>query len=330
MIQFFRQNNFFTALMLIPYTFIVRIAAFFISEGPEPMASSGVLYSVIDGAFENQTILSIVVANLVIAFTAILVNRVVIVHRLSRIQSLIPGLIYIVLVSWMESFLSLTAVHIANFFLMLGILSLFKFSKKTTNGIVVFDCLFYLGIAVLFFTPYIVFVPIALLSLMSLNRFKLRDFVNGVVGFLLPFFILCGTFYYVGGGISLLSGYNINTGFIKWIINLNLKNLIPLSLYAIILLLNILNYAKLVRKNELMVQKKINILYYFLTFSLLSFFILSDQDLDYFIILSLPSAILIGMIVERFKAPAIEEFFHLVILVLVFFIHFSKSIDFII
>ena len=230
----------------------------------------------------------------------------------------------------MESFLSLTAVHIANFFLVLGILSMFKFSKKTTNGIVVFDCLFYFGIAVLFFTPYVVYIPISILSLMSLNRFKLRDFLNAVIGFILPFFIVWGFMYFFQGNISMFSGYNINTSFIKWIINLKLIHTIPLGLFAMILVLNVVNYSKLVRKNELMVQKKINILYYLLTFSLLSFFLLSDQDLDYFLILSLPSAIILGMISERVKAPALEEFAHLVSLVLVFFIHFSKSIDFII
>ena len=315
MIQFFRQNNFFTALMLIPYTFIIRIAAFFISEGPEPMNSGGILYSVFANAFEEQTVLSIIVINLVIAFTAILVNRVVIVHRLSRIQSLIPGLIYVILVSWMESFLSFTAIHVANFFMMLGILSIFKFSKKTTSGIVVFDCLFYFGIATLFFTPYIVYLPICLLSFVSLNRFKFRDLINGLVGFLLPFFVVWGFVYYFKGEISILSGYNINTEFLNWVTQLRYLNLIPLGIYLLIYLIIFINYRGLVRKKELTVQKKVNILYYLLTFSLVSFFFINEKSLQYFIILALPSAILLGMVAERNKSTVMEEFFHFVTLV---------------
>ncbi len=328
MIQFFRQNNFFTALMLIPYTFIIRLYSFIQLEGPEAMSSAGILYSFFSQAFEEQKILSIIAINLVIAFTAILINRVVIVHRLSRTQSLIPGLVYIILVSWMDSFLMFTAIHIANFFLLLGILSSFKFSKKITNGIVVFDSMFYFGIASLFFTPYIVYIPICLLVMFSLNRFKFRDLINGSVGFVLPFFIIWGLVYFFKGEVSLFTGFELNMAYYEWIVQFNVKNLIPLGIYLLFYLIVIANYRGLVKKNELTVQKKINALYYFLAFSVFTFLFINEQLFNFFIILAIPTAILFGMVIERVKAPAIEEFFHIVTLVLIFFIHFSKSITF--
>ncbi len=327
MIQFFRQNNFFTALMLIPYTFLVRLACFFISEGPQPMESAGYLYTIFADAFKNQVVLSFITINLVIAFTAILVNRIVIVHRLSRVQSLIPGLVYIILVSWIESFLSFTAIHVANFFVMLGLLALFKFSKKTTSGIVVFDSFFYFGLAALFYTPYMIYIIVVFAGFISLNRFRFRDLIHAFIGFLIPFFIISGFLYYSTNQINFLVGFNFNTLIIEWIKNMRLLDLIPIAFYGLIILMCILNYGVLVRKNSIIIQKKINILFYFLPFMAATLLFINDQNSNYFIIFALPAAILFGMVVERVKAPAIEEFLHLVTLVMIFFIHFSSTVN---
>ena len=327
MIQFFRQNNFLTAFMLIPYTFLVRMAGFFFMEGPEPMSTAGVLYNVFASSFENHIILSHITINLVIAFSAILVNRVVIVHRLSRFQSLLPGLIYILLVSWIESFLAFTAIHIANFFILIGILSLFKFSKKTTSGIVVFDALFYFGLAALFYTPYLIYIVISILGLLSLNRFRFRDLVNAIAGFCVPFFIVGGLLYYGAGTFSLFEGYEINTNVISWFIELELQDLIPMILYLTLVLICLLSYGVLTKANNLTVLKKIDLLFWFLAFSALTTLFINERNVAHLIILSLPAAIILGMAVERLKAPAIEEFAHLVILGAVFFIHFSDSVN---
>jgi len=313
--------------MLIPYTFLVRIAAFFFLEGPEPMSTAGVLYNVFAKSFENQVILSHITINLVIAFSAILVNRVVIVHRLSRFQSLIPGLVYVILVSWIESFLAFTAIHIANFFVLIGILSLFKFSKKTTSGIVVFDALFYFGLAALFYTPYIIYIVISVLGFLSLNRFRLRDLVNALAGFFVPFFIVGGLLYYTKGEFSLFEGYEINTSIISWFTELNLLDLIPMFFYLALVLTVILNYRSLTRKTSLNVLKKLNLLYWFLAFSAFTTIFINERNVAHLIILAVPSSILLGMVIERVKAPAIEEFMHFVVLGGVFFIHFSKSIN---
>jgi hypothetical protein len=313
--------------MLIPYTFIIRIAAFFLVEGPEDMSASGVLYNIFAKSFENQVALSIITINLVIAFTAILVNRIVIVHRLTRYQTLIPGLVYVLLVSWIESYLAFTPIHIANFFVMIGILSLFKFSKKTTSGIVVFDASFYFGLSGLFYTPYFIYIIIAILGFLSLNRFRFRDLINSVVGFWTPYFIVGGLLYYNQGTFSLFDGFEVNTIIFQWISNLKLLDLIPIIFYVLIIVISILGYGRLISQNSLIIQKKINFLYLFLAFSGLTLFFINEENFAHFLIFTIPTSILLGMMIERAKAPAIEEFLHVMIVALIFFLHFNNSVN---
>ena len=327
MIQFFRQNNFLTTLMLIPYTFIVRIACFYLGQPPTKMASGGVLYSIFESAFESKTILSHVTINFVIAFTAILLSRIVIKHRLSRFQTLIPGLLYIILVSWLEVFVSFTAIHIANFFVVVGILSVFKFSKKNSNSLVVFDGCLYFSFAALFYTPYIVYVIPAILGFLTLDSFRIREFANAIFGILVPFFIVGAFLYFFQGDFNLFEGYKINKSIFTWFGALTWIDLIPLILYASLITVSVIAYPYLVKKTNLQVQKKIGILYWFLLASALCIFFIGEKNAANLLILSIPLCIIVGMIVERNKAVFTEEFLQLVIIGGIIYLHFSLTVN---
>ena len=327
MIQFFRQNNFFTTLMLIPYTFLVRMACFYLAQAPIQMKTGGVLYSIFEQSFSERPILSNIVINLVIAITAILVNRIVIKHRLSRYQTLIPGLIYIILVSWLEVFMAFSAIHIANFFLMVGYLSIFKFAKKTSYSIVVFDGSFYFALAALFYTPYIIFLVPAILGFINLDTFKFRDFLNAIIGVAVPFFIIMGLLYFFNGEYNIFDGYAINRNIFSWFTELSFIDLIPLIIYASLILMAILSYPSLVKKTNLQVQKKINILYWFLLASFSCIFFINEKNATNLVILALPLSIIIGMLAERSKAIFVEEFIQIVVVGAIIYLHFNQSVN---
>lgn len=327
MIQFFRQNNFFTTLMLIPYTFIVRVACFYLFEPPVAMETGGVLYNVFYTAFSDKILLSHIVINFIIAFTAILVNRIVIKHRLSRYQTLLPGLVYILLVSWLESFLAFTAIHIANFFVMIGFLSMYKFSRKMESPIVVFDGCFYIALAALFYTPYVIYLVPAFMGYISLDSFKLRDFANAIVGFVLPFFIVSGFIYFFKGDYFIFDGYEINRNILTWFTELNWIDIIPLAFYGSIIAICVISYNYMVRKKNLLIQKKVNIFFWFLMFSFFTIFLINEKNSANLLILAIPTSMLIGMVLEWVKTPFVEEFVHVVILGGIFYLHFNQSVN---
>lgn len=327
MIQFFRQNNFFTTLMLIPYTFIVRMACFYLYQPAEKMETAGVLYNLFMESFQDRVFLSLMVINFIIAFTAILVNRIVIKHRLSRFQTLLPGLLYIIIVSWLEVFLNFSAIHIANFFVMIGLLSVFKFDSKNTRSIVILDGGFYFALSALFYTPYLIYIFPAFLGFISLYSFKMREFTNLIVGFSLPFFIVIGFLYYQGGDFNIFDGYEINQSIFTWFTDLSLIDIIPLFVYGAIIITAILFYGRMTSKKTLQVQKKINILYWFLLASFFTIFFINERNTTNLLILALPLSIIVGMAIEWIKAPFVEEFVHVVVLGGILYLHFNNSVN---
>lgn len=327
MIQFFRQNNFFTTLMLIPYTFIVRMACFYLYQAPEKMKTAGVLYSLFLESFEDRVLLSLIVINFIIAFTAILVNRIVIKHRLSRYQTLLPGLFYIIIVSWLEVFLNFSAIHIANFFVMIGLLSVFKFDSKHTRSIVILDGGFYFALSALFYTPYVIYILPAFLGFISLYSFKMREFTNLIVGFALPYFVVIGFLYYLGVDFNIFDGYEVNRSIFTWFSDLSLIDIIPLFVYGAIIITAIFFYARMRSKKTLQVQKKINILYWFLLTSFFTIFFINERNTTNLLILAMPLSIIVGIVIEWIKAPYVEEFVHVVILGGVLYLHFNNAVN---
>lgn len=327
MIQFFRQNNFFTTLMLIPYTFLVRMAAFYLHQPPDQVGMNGVLYNVFQQSFLPNVVISHIVINLIIAFSAILVNRLVIQHRLSRFQTLIPGLVFVILVSWLEVFLSFSALHVANFFFIIGLLSVFKYSKKSSTSLLVFDGMFYFSLASLFYSPYIVYQIAACIGFIFLGKFQARELLNAILGLVTPYFITFGMLYYFGGDAHLMEGFMISTSIFSWFAEVNYMQMIPLVLYVFLIVLSIFSYNVLIKNKNLLVNKKLNILYWFFLISFFTIMFIGEKNPVALLSLALPISILIGMVWERLKPSIIEEFCHFVIIGAILFLHFNTSFN---
>jgi len=223
--------------------------------------------------------------------------------------------------------MAFTAIHVANFFLLIGYLSIFKFSKKTSYSIVVFDGSFYFALAALFYTPYIIFLIPAILGFVNLDTFRFRELLNAIIGVLVPFFIVIGLVYFFKGDFNIFDGYEINRNIFSWFAKLNLIDIIPLLLYVFLIILGIFSYPSLVKKTNLQVQKKINILFWFLLASFLCVFLINEKNATNLLILSLPTSIIVGMILERVKVVFIEEFFHVVIIGAIIWLHFNQSVN---
>ena len=165
------------------------------------------------------------------------------------------------------------------------------------------------------------------MSFMYLNRFRVRDLVNAIAGIALPFFVVLGLLYFFNSDYEIFQGYELNRNIFQWFTELELLDILPLVIYVFLLILMIFSFPALTGKTNLQVQKKINIFYWFLLASFFCIFLINSKNPQNLLILSLPSAIILGMITERTKAPALEEFFHLVILGGILFLHFNSSIN---
>lgn len=329
MIQIFRQNNFLSSLLLVPYTFILRLGFFWNNPKNIDMESGGVLYPIFNEAFGDSNILRFIAVNICIAFSGVLINRLLIKHRLMRNQTLLPGLTYILLSSWLEVFLPFSAIHVANYFIILTLLSVFEFGKRKSYSSSVFDASLYLSIAVLFYSPYFLFIIPVILGLMNLDRIKFNDIFAIFAGLLTPILLILGILFFLNKDLNVIEGFHLGLQ----VPSLNLTNgwlsIIPSVVYTILIIIGLLSYNSFVRKNSIQVHKKFNILYWSLFAIITSFLLVLDKSFIHFLTFSIPLSAFIGILWSRVNDKVyLEEFFHLLIVGGIMYLHFSTSFHF--
>lgn len=328
MIQLFRQNNFLTSLLLIPYTFIVRLGYFWLDKQPIQLSTDGVLYSIFLKAFGNHYLLQWIVTNFIIAFTAVLMNRLLIKHRINRDQTLIPGLLFILFSSWIEIFIPFSAIHIANYFLALSFLSLFSYTKKKPFTSSTFDGSMYLSISILFYTPYILFAIPIILGFFSLDRVKINDFLSILVGLLTPFLMLSGILYVLQSSVSLFQGFDFGIRLPKLLDSWTLLEYVKIGVYIIALVICSFSYVTLVKKNNIQVQKKFRILYWILICATLGFVFILNKNNNHLLIFSLPFGYILGLLWTRTRRVLLEEVLHVMFIVAIIYLQINPTLKF--
>ena len=113
-------------------------------------------------------------------------------------KSYLPALLYAILISSVPSFLSMTPMLVANTILLLLIEKIFSIYKHESALHVVFDAGFLVALASLVYFPLIAIFVLLILGLLILRPFVWREWVAGITGTALPYFILSVYFFWNG------------------------------------------------------------------------------------------------------------------------------------
>lgn len=278
-----------------------------------------IFYNNLSGA-----LLQNIIANFLIFIQALLVNHIFIKHRLSREITLLPGLIYVILVSIIADSVLLSPVLIANTFILVAVINLLRTYKLPNPSAYIFNSGFFLSAASLFYTPYIFMVLFGIIILLILRSFKLLEKIQYFIGFVLPYFFLYTYKYWAD--IRFVELSFIKDIFFRWP-QFRQDSLIvfylSVGVILLALLLSIFNYNNLTGKKSVQIQKKIDIFYWILLNSIVSFLIFSTDGVFHLITLAFPLAILTGIFISDSKARIAQELFHFLVLTLIFMTHFK-------
>ncbi|MGB4840667.1 MAG: hypothetical protein WBP08_16805 [Saprospiraceae bacterium] len=326
MLEIFRKNLFINSVLLLPYIFLVRLSsiiypAAYLGFDVNNTAQS-LIYHIIPGALIQN-----IVANALIFIHALLINHIFIRHRLSREITLLPGLIYVVLVSVVPDFMFLTPVLMANTFILFAVINLLRTYKTPNPAAYIFNSGVYLGVASLIYTPYSIIVLFGMIIILILRSFKLIEKLQYFTGFIIPYFILFAYKYWAGL-------VYVELAFIKDIFfrlpDIQKDDLIvfyiSVGIISLDLLFVIFNYGVLTSKKSLQIQKKIDVFYWILLYSLISFLIFSTVGVIHLMTLAFPLAILTGILISDSKSHITHELIHFLVLTLIFLTQFKLLI----
>lgn len=269
-----------------------------------------------------------IMASILIFVQVLLINYIFIKHRLSREITLFAGLFYVLFVSVIAENCYLSNILIANTFIILAFKNILETYKVPQATAQIFNTGLMIGVASLFYSPYFAYLIFGVIALLQLRSFKILEKFQFFIGAGIPYFLLFTYRYW--NDIPFVDIDFIRDIFFRWP-SISSEELLIFYFAVLILLsgviVSIFNYGTFTAKKTIQTQKKIDLVYWMLIFSLISFLIFSSERANHLISLAFPLALLIGISVSDTKNRIFYELLHIVLLSMVFISHF-KLINF--
>ncbi len=322
MLSLFRSNNIILGLLLIPYAFLLRSFAFF-GKVPTEFDNGGIFS---DWIYEFIGLNDIALVS--ISFGLVLIQSYIIYmitkqHKLLGEENLFPAIFYLITASISISFLGLPPPLIGNTFLLLAIANLFNIYKLKEASSYHFNAGFFIALASLCYGSLGIFLLFGMIAIASLRVINIKEFLQLISGYIVPYFILFTIFYYLN---------EIEESYIPYILSAfgrtNLRESLGQTdyitlVFILILFLGILSqYRNIVDKQISKTKKQIRLLFYFIIFVVASTIIQAGVGMEHLILLSAPFGILLAIIFTKMKKIIWMELWHLLLLIVIPLSHY--------
>lgn len=309
MLSLFRRNLFIN-LIFLALLAIVLLAYHLIMPSEVTILATNSIFGDIFNLREGSTILKVGLTLVLLLIQAFLVNDIVIKHKLSRALSTIPAAVFLLFCAWVLSQQVYHPILIANTFFILSLNSLFKVYKKFQPIINIFNSGFWLALSTCFYTPYLLFLIVLLLGLLSLRNINLRETLQMLIGLLTPFFLMGTVFFY----FDMMDSFSPFTRNIVSIPQVSFENPMTLTKPIILLLLIFLSIffnSEIKKKKKFDAIKKIELAYWTFLIALLAVFFGDPIHEMHLLMASVPIGICYGLVLESSSNKILKEFMFL-------------------
>lgn len=206
---------------------------------------------------------------------------------------------------------------IATIFIVIAWYNIMLLYGERDTHVLIFNTGFFVGVASLFYTPYIVFILICFLNIQNLSSITLQKTFQYAVSLLLPFFFL-GVYHY-WSGIPFYIGkapdfYQYMERFTVMLSGLKLSYVVGFVVIIFFVLFIILSYTSLYTSKPISIKKKIDALFWWLIGAIASIVIWGDWQPFSLVSIIVPLSLLISIFLSDQKSILIAEFFIFLIL----------------
>ena len=307
----------------MPYAVLIRINNLIFPESILPNDDYSGFMNFLLTAISNP-IWQGILASFIVFFQALLINRLVIKHRITKETTHIPGLLFILLSAFLKEFLYFTPELLSLTFIILAIhITMTTYNEREAAG-PVFLVGFFIGLASIIYFPFYFFLIIGLISLIILKSVSLKDILQFLIGLCLPTFFHSVWEFFVQSDINILPDYffnNFNLAFTLLI--RDFKGLMVSVIIGVFMLISLLSYGRYGQQKPTSTQIKIDILYWIAIFSLLSIMITKTPGYAHILLLVFPLSIFISMNFISMKNKIVAEIIHLFMIIFAVIIQFG-------
>lgn len=315
--EVFRKNLFLSNLLLLPYTFLVRIHTMINPVPHTKGEDSGLLTELLLNAVTDPLTQNII-ANVLIFIQALLINHIFAKNHFSKDSTLFAGVLYVLFCSLMADNNLLTPALLGATFIILALMYLLSTYKVPHATASIFNTGFMLAVASQFYIPYFSYILFGVVGMLILRSFKVLEKLQYIIGFFIPYFLVFTYKYW--NDIPFAELDFLRKIFFR-IPSISADQLIIFYVTFGVLMANILvsglSYGAMGSKKSIQVQKKVDIIYWALLFSLVSFLVFRTVGVTHLITLSIPLSIITGTLVSESRNTLFNELMHIVLVALI-------------
>jgi hypothetical protein len=297
MINYFRTSNPVNLILLFAYTFFMRIAIFLNLpdelnfEFLEPYAK---FFIQIPHQHSFSPFANVVFAGLLVFLQAIIFNIVVNNHGLLSKPGYLPALLYITGTSLFMPFLVLSPTLICNFLLIWIMDNFMKIGKSSNAIMIMFDIGMIIAAGTMIYFPFIVMLLMIWLTLLLYRSFNWREWLSGLVGFVIIFLFL-GVYYYWNDQLGMF--YKI------WLplankfpatFKINYNDYLVLVPVAVMMILAMIQLRESFFRSFISTRKAFQMLFFMFLCGIVSVYTKPDFHLTHFLLCVPPGAVLLA------------------------------------
>jgi hypothetical protein len=323
LLELFRRKFFTNYIFLFIYIFIIRIGSLINPVEQKLESIHPTLYQIVLHTISSPFLQEILAA-LLVFLQAVLVNRILIRHRLSRESTLLGGWAYAIIIGLLYQNTGLTPILLANTFVIIAVSELISVYKSPNVNVEIFNLGFFVGCAASSYIPYSIYIIYAFLGILILRSFKPLELIQMLIGFAIPYFIIFtykfwfdmpfGDLNYVKDVFFRLPNDGFNHALITY-------GATAISL--LLALVSIFSYGRVTAKKAVQIQKKIDVVYWLMLFCGISMLVFQTHLFEHLISLAIPTSIIMGISISDGKEKVVAEILHLGLLVITVIGHFQ-------
>ncbi len=311
MLQLFRRNLVLNSLLLLPYVLIVHGGRFFINYGQEPIPNDWIYSKLLYfSGISDST--QYYLALLIVFFQSLFINKFINFSKLNQSGQLFGGLVFIILTGFHPMLFSLSGILIGTLFFILAISSIIRIYLQKSASIQIFNYGFFIGLATMFYSPYVWMLILGLLGLTVFRGLTFRDLLQMLVGFVCVFFFLSLYLYYTNQGTEYINS-QWNELFSPYVFSMKYsgKGLVAFAIIITLLLLSLIRFNLFQSKLQISVKKVLDLLFWACLVSFLSILFVRISHINHLIILLVPLAVFLSIILAKIKSELQAETLHL-------------------
>lgn len=171
-------------LLLLPVLVLGYVALNFFYPHHLPSSQTG--FGFYGQLLDEASLLSQILSPLLILLNAVLINAIFNRNGFMEKNNYLPALVYVVSKSYFHSFYFFTSFGVAETFLVLAFLQIFKLDQNLDGRKSVFNAAFFVGVAASIYPMLFLFFPALFFIIWVLRPFVFRESLLTAVGFLIP------------------------------------------------------------------------------------------------------------------------------------------------